>query len=185
MKEIKEKKCFKCEKTLPIEDFYLHKKMLDGHLNKCISCTKKDVRKRETELKNDKDWLEKERKRCRDRYYRLGYINKKPTKEKRREIIKRNIQKYPEKYMAAKYTEIFLTKVPGMNLHHWSYNQEDWLDIIELTIKDHHFLHRFLDYDQNFMMFRDKNGNLLKNKDEHIKLLEKLKLENENYRHYI
>ena len=38
-----EKTCFKCNKTLPLEAFYKHKQMGDGHLNKCKECTKKDA----------------------------------------------------------------------------------------------------------------------------------------------
>lgn len=37
------KKCFKCQRELPLSDFYKHKQMKDGHLNKCKACTKKDA----------------------------------------------------------------------------------------------------------------------------------------------
>jgi hypothetical protein len=39
------KRCFRCLSTLPMEEFYKHAQMKDGHLNKCINCTKKDVLK--------------------------------------------------------------------------------------------------------------------------------------------
>lgn len=36
------KNCFKCNIAKPLDKFYKHKGMQDGHLNKCIECTKKD-----------------------------------------------------------------------------------------------------------------------------------------------
>ncbi len=36
------KRCIKCSVITPLDGFYKHKKMKDGHLNKCIVCTKKD-----------------------------------------------------------------------------------------------------------------------------------------------
>lgn len=177
MKEVKEKKCFKCEHILPIKKFYTHKKMPDGHLNKCIECTKIDVKKRENELKNNPEWIEQERERNREKYYRLKYKGKyKPTTEKKREITKRFNQKFPEKYMASKYTEIYLSKVTGFHLHHWSYNQEDWLDIVELSIQDHYFLHRYITYDQERMMYRRLDGVLLDSKEKHIEYFEECKI---------
>lgn len=37
------KRCFKCGMEKELAYFYMHKQMKDGHLNKCKSCTKKDV----------------------------------------------------------------------------------------------------------------------------------------------
>lgn len=39
------KKCRKCGKELPLEEFYAHPKMLDGHLNICKDCVKNRVSK--------------------------------------------------------------------------------------------------------------------------------------------
>ena len=98
---MKLKICFKCNVEKPLSDYYKHKQMGDGHLNKCIECTKSDAKKRELLLRNNPEWVEKERIRAREKYYRLGYKDvQKPTYKKKKEAMQRYKNKYPEKQKA-------------------------------------------------------------------------------------
>jgi hypothetical protein len=77
------KKCFKCGFLKELNEFYKHKQMPDGHVNKCKTCNKEDVAIHR--IKN----IEKIREYDRNRGNRQGY-----------EYVKGYREAYPNKYRA-------------------------------------------------------------------------------------
>lgn len=169
--EIIKKVCFRCGIEQPLSEFYKHKQMGDGHLNKCKTCTKEDTKSREVELRNsDPEWVEAEKVRAREKYYRLGYKDEhKPTAEKKKIIIENYKAKYPEKQLAKNATQHLKIEILGNQLHHWSYNEEHFKDAIELSVREHKKLHRYIFYDQERKMYRRVDNNmLLDTRESHI-----------------
>lgn len=164
-----EKKCFKCGETKPLEDYYKHPKMSDGRLNKCKSCTKADTKAVEEKIRSTPEGLAKDRERHREKYYKLGYKEKhKPTTEVKREAMTRYKEKYPEKHLAKIATQ-HLNRIPGLEYHHWSYNEDHYKDCIVLSTKEHAKLHRYIVYDQERMKYRrSDNMTLLDTKEAHL-----------------
>lgn len=148
------KKCFKCGETKQMSEFYIHKNMKDGHLNKCKDCTRKDTSENAILKSKDPEWVEKERERQRKKALRLYYC-------------------YPEKGAAIRATRS-MNKDKSFHYHHWSYRKEHWKDVIKLTPDDHRLLHIHIIYDHERMMFRNTNSILLDNKQSHIDLLDTL-----------
>jgi hypothetical protein len=160
------KKCFKCKKNKKLNQFYKHSGMKDGHLNKCILCTKKDTETRLLNCYKDINFVEKEKKRHRDKYHRLykGVVSK--NKPEHNRVYASN---YPEKIKAKKLSYNLKPPTPNLHKHHWSYHEKDALNVIWIMPKDHYTLHRFIIYDQEHFMYRRIDTlELLDNKDKHI-----------------
>jgi uncharacterized OB-fold protein len=78
----KRKKCFKCETSKSISEFYRHAEMADGHLNKCKSCAKIDVLAHR--IKNLEKIRESDRARGRLEYRKAksrNYLKQHPEKQ--------------------------------------------------------------------------------------------------------
>jgi hypothetical protein len=162
------KNCIICGDLKPLNFYYKHKKMADGHLNKCIECCKYQSRERENYLrKTNPEWVEKDKERAREKYYRLEYVKKYKTYTPSK-IFR---AKYPEKYKAHQATSKIKPVIKGNQLHHWSYNEQHQKDVIELSRKNHMLLHRHMVYDNKLFMYRNKLGKLLDSKQAHIDLL--------------
>lgn len=183
---MKTKECFKCNETKDLSEYYKHKKMSDGHLNKCKTCAKSDVKKH-TELKSQNpEWVKKERERTRLKYHRLGYKDiYTPSSAARKIKADKYRKKFPEKHKAKIKSQRIAKKDSSNHNHHWSYNEEHWKDVIEMSVKDHNTAHRYLMYDREQFMYRTIEGLLLDTKEKHLQYIKRVvAYENKKYHNY-
>lgn len=149
------KVCNICLVEKDLTEYYTNKGCADGYQNRCKNCTKRKSKEKLDLINADPVLKEAEQKRHREKYHRLAYKEKhKPTPEMKKEAIALYKSKYPEKYKA-KIASQRMSKVNDDNeLHHWSYIQEHWKDVIELSERDHQKAHRFIIYDQERFVYR-------------------------------
>lgn len=162
------KRCFKCGIEKDMSEFYVHRQMRDGLLNKCKQCTKRDSRLRFNAKIQEPEWAEREKERGRLKFHRLGYGSKyNQTGEQKLRVMTKYKENYPEK--AASRLNF---KTPaGYNAHHWSYRTEHKKDVIFLRKEDHYLLHRFIKYDKQRFFYRSKEGVVLDTKQKHLNYL--------------
>jgi hypothetical protein len=146
------KECFKCGQSKDINLFYKHPNMLDGHLGKCIECTKSDVAKRIESKRFDPEWVKKERERCRVKAprYRHSFDKALSDEAKKRWAIK-NKHKRLAHSKAKKAIESGLIypktscescgeKNANLHKHHHDYSKP--LEVTFLCTKCHGLEHR-------------------------------------------
>lgn len=119
------KKCFKCNKSKPLGEFYPHSEMKDGHFNKCKDCTKRDVRERELIKSQDPSWVaaERERNRIKQAHYRKLGLAKDTSNARKHAWRKRNPVKSKAHGAAARAFKKLILKAPincqGCNKRQW------------------------------------------------------------------
>jgi hypothetical protein len=145
------KRCFKCAEEKPLDEFYAHPEMGDGHLNKCKDCAKKDARQHR--IKNPEKVREYDRSRAqqphrialRRREYEREWDNH-PDRMKARNALGNavrdgKVQKLPCAFCGAE---------DGLEAHHHDYTKP--LDVTWLCKPCHrrfHALERMATYDKD------------------------------------
>lgn len=155
MSEQPTKVCFKCGRELPLDNFYKHPQMADGHLNKCKDCTKSDVHKKYMENIENPGYVEKERARGRDKWRRL-YRGKKQEVAHHVETVRRFIERR-------------IGPIDDdMEIHHWNYN---FLHKVFLLSRRHHArLHKLIMFDEETQCF-SYQGKILATREEHEEIV--------------
>lgn len=129
------KKCFKCGEEKELSEFYKHKKMADGHLNKCKQCTKKDANNYQNGINRNKY---------------LEYQRSKPKTEHSLEVTKSWSKRFPQRKLAQNAVSIAVRSGKLIKLHcfvcgkkaeahHPDYDRP--LDVIWLCPSHHKQLH--------------------------------------------
>lgn len=145
------KRCFKCEAEKPLDEFYAHPMMADGHLNKCKDCARKDVRQHR--IKHPEKHREYDRRRAqephrvalRQREYEREWENH-PDRMRARSAVSNAVRdgKLPKLPCA------FCGEADNLEAHHHDYSKP--LDVTWLCRPCHrrfHALERMATYERD------------------------------------
>lgn len=136
------KTCFKCLSVKPISEYYSHKQMADGHLNKCKDCTKNDSWKRR-HLSGSREKVlayDRDRGNRQTSEYRQEFRSRKPVESKARHTLGNAVRdgkvNRPERCEHCHQKGV-------MHGHHYDYSKP--LDVVWLCPACHRQLHALMD----------------------------------------
>lgn len=136
------KTCFSCKKLKTLNDFYKHKQMSDGHLNKCKECTRADVRqhRRSDEFREKVLAYDRQRGNRQSNEYRQKLRLKDPEKSRARCRLARAVR-------AGKVIKPDRCQHCGgeqkLHGHHYDYSKP--LSVLWLCPACHRQIHAFMD----------------------------------------
>lgn len=153
------KACRTCGIEKDLTDYYKHPKMADGHLNICKDCTKNRVHKhrddnlvRIQEYDRNRPNAKERTQKYKEYVNRLSDADKTLRKSNNVVSMHKSREKSPEKFLATNCVNNALRdkkiekpsecsqcgctdkQIQG---HHWSYLEENWLDVIWLCANCH------------------------------------------------
>lgn len=134
------KTCFKCGRELPLDEFYAHPQMTDGHLNKCKMCARKDVRdNRRKKIDYYRDYDKKRfhtaKRMAQAAQYDKNYRSKYPEKRNAHRLLA-----YAIKCGRVEKCPCEICGDTNVHAHHEDYSKP--LDVIWLCPKHHKWIHR-------------------------------------------
>ena len=137
-----------------------------------VSRQRETARKTYERSKEDIEWVY--RKRDRNNKNKRSVVRTPRSAEQIRDVMSRYNAKYPEKYLAKSRSQNL--RKEGFEKHHWNYSEGFEKNVIWLTRTQHNYLHRYMEYDGERMMYRCtrnvgsfERGDLLDTKFRHIK----------------
>lgn len=134
------KVCFKCQRELPVDEFYRHPAMADGRLGKCKECAKRDVRKNRAAKREQYAKYEKARqqtlwRRILQNRYNRRRIRRQPEKARARFAVNNALR---DGRLERRPCEVCGT-TEKVQAHHTDYSRP--LDVQWLCFKHHCEVH--------------------------------------------